>query len=85
MDFIDTNGENLYSMDIVITKMRDFAKLIDSNRDVIDSSRLKKIAEAINILANMVKIVNEIAVEQAKKDAIDDFVAKLKDRFGGEK
>lgn len=85
MDFIDTNGENLYSMDTVITKMRDFAKLIDSNRDVIDSSCLKKIAEAINILANMVKIVNEVAVEQAKKDAIDDFVAKLKDRFGGEK
>lgn len=85
MDFIDTNSDNLYSMDMVVDKMRDFAKVIDSCSDVINSSDIKKIAEAVNVFADWAKIANELAVEQAKKNAIDDFVEKIKDKFGGEK
>ena len=85
MDFIDKNSDNLYSMDIVITKMRDFAKVIDSHSDVINSNDIKQIVESFNVFADWVEIANEFAVEQAKKNAIDDFVEKIKDKFGGEK
>jgi hypothetical protein len=85
MDFIDTNSDNLHSMDMVVDKMRDLAKVIDSRSDAFNSSDIKKIAEAVNVFADWVKIGNELAVEQAKKNAIDDFVKKIKDKFGGEK
>lgn len=85
MDFIDTNSENLYSMDMVTTKMRDFAKVIDSRSDAINESDIKKIAEAFNVFADWVKIANELAILQAVDNAIDDFVAKLKDKLEVEK
>jgi hypothetical protein len=72
-------------MDMVVDKMRDLAKVIDSRSDAINSSDIKKIAEAVNVFADWVKIGNELAVEHAKKNAIDDFVEKIKDKFGGEK
>lgn len=85
MDFIDTNSENLYSMDMVTTKMRDFAKIITSRSDFIDGNDIKKIAEAFNVFADWVKIANELAISQAVDNAIDDFVAKLKDKLEVEK
>lgn len=85
MDFTNTSSENLYSMDAIVAKMRDYAKVIDAGSASFDSSDIKKIAEAFNIFADSVKIANEIAVAQAVENAIDYLVAKLKDKFGGEK
>lgn len=85
MDLIDIDKDDLCSMDTVVTKMHDFAKAINSRSAFIDRNDISNIANAFITFADWAKVANELAVEQAKKKAVEDFVSKIKEEFGGEK